>query len=290
MHPAPQPSVTVFGLGLMGRPMARVLATAGVAVQGWNRTPPASAPGPGVGIAADLATAARSDVCLLMLADSAAVDDLLGQLEPHLRSGQVVLDMGSSDPRRSVLHAARLAGRGIGWVDAPVSGGPEGARAGTLTIMAGGSVADVARVQPLLDALGGHVTRVGEAGAGHTAKVANQLIVGLVIEAVAEALALAERRGLDPRKLQQALAGGFADSRILQLHGTRMIERAYVPGGKVTTQLKDLELARALAGECGLSLPHVESCIARYQALVAHGDGGLDHSALHKLLTDGNGG
>lgn len=284
MRPANPPSVTVFGLGLMGRPMARVLAAAGFTVHGWNRTPPADSPDPRVAIAADLAGAAQAEVCLLMLADSTAVDELLTRLDPMLRPGQVVLDMGSSDPRRSVEHAARLAGRGIGWVDAPVSGGPEGARAGSLTIMAGGAVADVARVQPVLDALGGRVTRVGEAGAGHTAKVANQLIVGLVIEAVAEALALAERRGLDPRKLQQALAGGFADSRVLQLHGTRMIERAYVPGGKVTTQLKDLELARALAGECGLSLPHVESCIARYRALVAQGDGGLDHSALHKLF------
>jgi len=266
--------------------MARVLAKAGFHVLAWNRSPVRDAPGAGVPIAPDLAQAAASTVCLLMLSDSSAVDDLLARLDPHLRAGQVVLDMGSSDPRRSREHARRLAARGIGWVDAPVSGGPEGAKAGTLTIMAGGTVEDVATVMPVLDALGGHVTRVGEAGAGHTAKVINQLIVGLAIEAVAEAIALAESSGLDPRLLQRALAGGFADSRILQLHvhGTRMIERAYVPGGKVTTQLKDLELARALAAASGLSLPHVESCIARYRRLVDRGDGALDHSALHKLL------
>jgi len=157
-----------------------------------------------------------------------------------------VIDMGTSDPSRSRAHASRLTAKGIGWVDAPVSGGPEGAAKSSLAIMAGGSEPDFARARPILEKLG-RVVRVGEAGAGHTMKIVNQLIVGLTIEAVAEALTLAEKAGLDPRLVQKALAGGFADSKILQVHGSRMIARSYVPGGKVKTQLTDLLLARDLA-------------------------------------------
>jgi len=280
------PTVCVIGLGLMGRPMARVLHDAGFAVSGWNRSPVDDSVRGWLPLAAGLEAAAQADVCLLMLADSRAVDAVLAQLEPLLVPGRLVLDMGSSDPRRSRAHAERLKGRGVGWVDAPVSGGPEGARTGTLAIMAGGSAADFERVLPLLEALGAAVTRVGPAGAGHTAKAINQLIVGLTIEAVAEAIALAEGCGLDPSLLQRALSGGFADSKILQIHGTRMISRDYRPGGKVSTQLKDLTLARALADDCGVSLPHLDSTLARYQALADAGAADLDHSALAKLLQD----
>jgi 3-hydroxyisobutyrate dehydrogenase-like beta-hydroxyacid dehydrogenase len=280
------PSVCVIGLGLMGRPMARVLHDAGFSVSGWNRSPVDDAVREWLPLATGLEAAAQADVCLLMLAHSDAVDAVLAELEPLLVPGRLVLDMGSSDPRRSRAHAQRLTERGIGWVDAPVSGGPEGARTGTLAIMAGASEADFRTVLPLLEALGAAVTRVGPAGAGHTAKAINQLIVGLTIEAVAEAIALAEGCGLDPRLLQRALGGGFADSKILQIHGTRMIARDYRPGGKVSTQLKDLTLARALADDCGLSLPHLDSTLARYQSLVDAGAADLDHSALAKLLQD----
>lgn len=277
-------SVCVLGLGLMGRPMARTLAARGFQVRGWNRSPLPPELTAGIPLVPTLDEAARAGICLLMLADSDAVDAVLGRLEPHLRPGQLVLDMGSSDPSRSRVHAQRLAAAGIGWVDAPVSGGPEGTASGTLAIMAGGSEGDFARAKPLLDALGSSVVRVGGPGAGHTVKVVNQLIVGLVIEAVAEALTLAEKCGIDPRLVQQALRGGFADSRILQIHGTRMIERTYTPGGRARTQLKDLRLAEALAREAGVRLPHLESAIALYEALVARGEGDLDHSALHRLL------
>jgi 3-hydroxyisobutyrate dehydrogenase-like beta-hydroxyacid dehydrogenase len=219
-----------------------------------------------------------------MLADSAAVNAVLAQLEPHLRAGQIVLDMGSSHPAHSRVHAERLAAKGVGWVDAPVSGGPEGAAAGSLAIIVGGSEADFERVKPILAVLGSNVVRMGGPGAGHPAKVINQLIVGLTIEAVAETLTLAEKSGLNPVVLQQALQGGFADSRILQLHSTRMINRAYTPGGKVKTQLKDLRLAQELVDSARLQLPHLHSVIALYQKLTAQGDGELDHSALHKLL------
>ncbi len=277
-------SVSVCGLGLMGRPMARRLITAGFDVTGWNRSALPAGLTEGIPLCRDLAKAAQVDICLLMLADSDATDAVLGRLEPHLRGGRLVVDMGSSDPSRSQGHAARLAAKGIGWVDAPVSGGPEGARTGTLAIMAGGADRDFARAKPLLDALGGNVVHVGGPGAGHTVKVINQVIVGLTIEAVAEALTLAEKRGVDPRLVQQALKGGFADSRILQVHGARMIERAYTPGGRVTLQLKDLRHALALAAAASIRLPHLESATALYETLVARGDGDLDHSAVHKLL------
>ncbi|MGH2399634.1 MAG: NAD(P)-dependent oxidoreductase [bacterium] len=277
-------SVSVFGLGLMGRPIARTLAGKGFPVTGWNRSPLAADLIQGIPKAQLLEDAARSGVCLLILGDSDAVDAVLAQLQRHLRSGQLVLDMGTSDPARSKAHAARLAARGVGWVDAPVSGGPEGASAGTLAIMAGGTKDHVAQVKPILNALGGNVVHVGGAGAGHTAKIINQLVVGLTIEAVAEALVLADRSGLDPALVQQALRGGFADSKVMQIHGTRMIKRDYTPGGKARTQLKDLRMALRLAEAARLTLPHLTSVASRYQQLVDQGHGDLDHSAIHKLL------
>jgi 3-hydroxyisobutyrate dehydrogenase-like beta-hydroxyacid dehydrogenase len=268
----------------MGRPIARRLIAAGFAVRGWNRSPLAPPLVEGIPLCATLEEAADAEVCLLMLADSDATDAVLGNLEPHLRPGHLVLDMGSSDPERSRRHAARLAARGVGWVDAPVSGGPEGAAAGTLAIMTGGSEDNCARVQPLLEVLGSNVVRVGGPGTGHTMKIINQLIVGLTIEAVAEALTLAEKSGIQPALVQQALRGGFADSKILQIHGGRMIARAYVPGGRAVTQLKDLRMALKLALRAGVRLPHLESAVALYETLVARGGGDLDHSALHALL------
>lgn len=277
-------SICMLGLGLMGRPMARVLLAAGYQVRGWNRSPLLEELTEGIPLCGDLAEAAQTKVCLLMLADSHAVNTVLAQLEPHLSPGQLVMDMGTSNPPHSRAHAWRLAAKGIGWVDAPVSGGPEGAAAGSLAIMAGGTVADFIRVRPFLEMLGSNVVRVGGPGMGHTAKIINQLIVGLTIEAVAEALTLAEKCSLNPQLLQQALQGGFADSKILQIHGSRMIDRAYVPGAKAKTQLKDLRLALDLVASASAHLPHLESAIALYEELIAQGDGELDHSALHKLL------
>ncbi len=278
-------SVCVFGLGLMGRPIVRRLNATGFAVRGWNRSPLPPDLTEGIPLAATLKEAAQAEIALFMLADSMATDAVLTRVEPHLQAGRLLLDMGSSDPAHTREHAGRLAERGIGWVDAPVSGGPEGAATGTLAIMVGGTPADFERARPALEALGSNVVRVGEAGAGHTTKLINQVIVGLTIQAVAEALILAERSGLDPRLVQQALQGGFADSKILQLHGTRMIERRYVPGGKVATQLKDLRMARDVAASLGLNLPHLVGTTAMYETLLAQGDGALDASALHKLLS-----
>ena len=277
-------SISVLGLGMMGRPMVRTLQEAGCDVRGWNRSALPPDLTEGIPLCRTIKESARADVCLLMLLDSKAVDAVLEQLEPDLEAGQVVLDMSSSDPIRSADHARRLTAKGIGWIDAPVSGGPEGAADGTLAIMAGGAASDFETVKPVLDILGGNVVHVGGPGMGHVVKVINQVIVGLTIEAVAEGLTLAEKTGVDPRLVQQALKGGFADSKILQLHGSRMIRRSYVPGGKATIQLKDLNLARALADSADLRLPHVESLITFYEKLISQKDGDLDHSAIHKLL------
>ncbi len=277
-------SISVLGLGMMGRPMAHRLLEAGCDVRGWNRSTLSPDLTEGIPLCQTLQEAARADVCLMMLLDSTAVDAVIEQMEPYLEAGQVIMDMSSSDPTHSTIHAQRLVAKRIGWIDAPVSGGPEGAAAGTLAIMAGGETADFVRVKPVLDILGGNVVHVGQAGMGHVVKVINQVIVGLTIEAVAEALTLAEKSGVDPRLVQQALKGGFADSKILQLHGTRMIKRSYEPGGKSTIQLKDLRLARALAETAAVRLPHVESLITFYEKLIAQKDGELDHSAIHKLL------
>lgn len=274
--------VSILGLGLLGRPVARRLAAAGVDARGWNRSRLGPELAEGIPLCADLDEAAEAEISILLVSDSDAVDALLGQLEPKLRPGRLVVDMGTSEPARSIAHAERLAGKGIGWVDAPVSGGPEGATAGTLAIMAGGTESDVEWALPVLSPLG-NVVRVGGPGAGHTAKLVNQLICGLAIEAVAEGLTLAERAGLEPARVQEALTGGFADSKILHIHGSRMIARDYAPRGKARTQLKDLRLARGLARSLGLELPHLESATALYEVLVALGDGDLDHSAVHKL-------
>ncbi|MGB9737490.1 NAD(P)-dependent oxidoreductase [Chloroflexus sp.] len=279
-------TIALLGLGLMGRPMARTLLNAGWLVVGWNRSPLDPTLTAGIPLVSSLSEAAQAETIILMVSDAAAVDDVLTQIDPWLHAGHLVIDMGSSDPRHSQAHAAAFAARGIGWVDAPVSGGPEGAAHGTLAIMVGGTEADVSRAWPILNALG-RPTHVGPPGTGHTAKVINQLIVGLTIQAVAEAMVLAERYGLDLAVLRAALAGGFADSKVLQLHGARMAARQYIPGGKVTTQLKDLRMAAAMAATAGVELPHLADTIRRYETLVALGYGDLDHSALHMLLVEG---
>ncbi|MFQ5426134.1 MAG: NAD(P)-dependent oxidoreductase [Gaiellales bacterium] len=277
-----RPSVAVVGLGLMGRPAALRLMDEGFDVRGWRRSPPepdSTRPRR----CTSLADAAAADVVLLFLPDSNAVDEVLERLDPHLLAGSIVLDMGSSKPWRSRAHADRLAGRGVGWVDAPVSGGPQGARDGSLAIMAGGSDPDYRRVLPLLHALGPAPVRVGGPGAGHIAKLANQTIVAVLIESVAEALALSERAGVDPRLVQRAVRGGSADCRPLQTHGSRMIERDYEPRAHVRTLLKDLSTARELAERLELELPCAERTIELLEALVDRGDGELDIAALHAL-------
>ena len=274
--------VALLGLGLMGRPASRSLAGAGLTVLGWNRSPLEVTP-PGVALVTDIEAAAGASLVVLFLSDSDAVDAVLELAEPSLRAGQTVIDMGSSEPWRSVEHAKRLATRDIGWVDAPVSGGPEGAESGSLAIMVGGEEAHIEAARPVLEVLGANVTKIGGPGAGHTAKLANQAMVGVILEAVAEGLALAEQAGLDPALVSQAVRGGSADTRPLRAMGPRMIERDYAPRAHVSTMLKDLRMASELGTRVGLDLPCVERVIELAEELVERGDGELDISAIHRL-------
>ena len=274
--------VALLGLGLMGRAAGVRLAGAGFDVVGWNRTPLPDAV-EAIDIATDLEIVANAPLVVLFLADSDAVDAVLATIEPQLVAGQVVVDMGSSEPWRSTEHAARLRRADVGWVDAPVSGGPEGAEAGTLAILVGGQETHVATTMPLLEALGSNVTHLGAPGAGHTAKLVNQTMVGVILEAVAEGLALAERAGLDPARVSEAIQGGSADTRPLRAQGPRMIARNYSPQAHVRTMLKDLRMASELGSRVGVVLPCVERVIVLAEELVALGHGELDIGALHRL-------
>lgn len=276
--------VAFLGTGLMGGPMAANLAKAGYEVAVWNRTASktATAVAAGARTAETPAEAARDAYILFtMLTDGAAVTDLLfGQgVAQALPEGALVVDTSSIPPETARDHAARLRERGIGHLDAPVSGGPSGAENGTLAIMAGGSDADFDRGRPLLEVLGRPVL-VGPPGAGQTAKLANQVIVALAIGAVAEGLLLASKGGADPAKVREAMTGGFADSKILQIHGQRMLDRTFVPGGAASVHLKDLRTILDTAREQDLRLPLAETIAKLFEDLVARGGAGYDHSAV----------
>ena len=222
-----------------------------------------------------------------MASDTPAVEQIVGAddgIASGVAPGGLVIDMGTTAVEATREFARIIEGRGGQYVDAPVSGGEIGAKAGTLTIMAGGSQEAVARAMPCFEVMGASVTHVGNVGAGQIAKAANQVIVGLTIGAVAEALALAKRAGADPAKVREALQGGFASSRILEVHGRRMIDGAFTPGGKATTQRKDLQQALDLAASIGLALPATTLTRDLYDRLIASGGGDLDHSGLYKVI------
>lgn len=289
---APRPdlsgrTVGFIGLGLMGRPMARQLARAGAALVVHNRSrgPMDELAREGMTPADGPAAVARAaDTLILMLTDTPAVEAVVDALLEGLRPGALVADMGTTAVGATRRLAERVRKAGGDWVDAPVSGGTVAAEAAALTIMAGGSVDGFDRARPLFEVLGRRITHVGEVGAGQVAKTANQVIVGLTIGAVAEALALAKAAGADPAKVRDAIRGGFAESRILDLHGGRMVSGDFTPGARATVQLKDLTQAEALAEESGLALPAVSLCKELYEMLVESGDGGLDHAALYRLF------
>lgn len=278
------------GLGLMGRPMARHLFGAGADLAVWNRTPSVAEAfaRPGIHVCVSPAElAGRSDILVLMVADTAAVEQVLFAADGvagGLRPGALVIDMGTTAAMPTREFAARLAQQGVDYIDAPVSGGEIGAIDASLTIMAGGSAAAIARARPLFAVLGTHFTHVGGVGAGQVAKAANQIIVGLNIGAVAEALALVEAAGVDPAKVREALLGGFAASRILEVHGQRMIDRSFKPGARITTQYKDMRQACELGALLGQPLPAAELGRDLFHKLIEQGDGDLDHSALIRIL------
>jgi len=278
------------GLGLMGRPMALHLLAAGAELSVWNRTRSVAdrLARPGMHICDTPGELARrADTVVLMLADTHAVEQVLfgpQGLAEGLRAGALVIDMGTTAVVPTREFARRLAESAVEFVDAPVSGGEIGAIDANLTIMAGGPDGAIARARPLLTELGKQITHIGAVGAGQVAKAANQVIVGLNIGAVAEALALVEAAGVDPAKVREALLGGFAGSRVLEVHGQRMIEGTFAPGARITTQHKDMHQACELAALLGQPLPATELGRTLFQRAIDRGDGDLDHSALIRVL------
>lgn len=270
-----------IGLGVMGTPMAGHLQAAGHQLFLHTRSQPPQALVDGGATVCTRArgVAERADVVFLMLPDTPDVEQVLfGEygVASGLAAGKLVVDCSSIDPIATRGFAARIRDLGCGYVDAPVSGGEVGAKAASLSIMAGGTPQDFARAQPLLAQMGRNVTHVGGVGDGQVCKVANQIIVGLNIAAVAEALAFAARAGADPSRVRQALMGGFASSRVLEVHGERMLQRAFTPGFRIALHQKDLGLALQGARQLGMALPQT----ALLAQLMQVCDPGLDHSAL----------
>lgn len=285
--------LAVLGTGHMGFPMARRLAAAGHQVHAWNRSPDKAAPlaAQGATVHASLADAVQAaDLVISLLENGPVVTSVLFEqgAAAAMRAGTLFVDMASIKPAEAREHARRLAEHGVQHLDAPVSGGTVGAEAGTLAIMAGGDAADFERAAPVFAALG-RATHVGPHGAGQLAKLANQMIVGITIGAVAEALLLCEKGGADPAKVRQAIGGGFAESRILQLHGERMVARDFAPRGRMTVQLKDMRNALDTAQSMGFDAPITAALERLYADGVAHGDGELDHSGLFVELARRNG-
>ena len=279
-----------IGLGLMGKHMARNLHAAGAYVVIHNRSraivdelaaegmTPATSPS---------GVAKRSSVILLMLTNTPAVEAVLSGIDgvlDGLSDGDIVIDMSTTKVTTTRELAAAVRAKGAEYIDAPVSGGTTGAKAGTLNIMAGGTATAIECAQPIFDVLSSKLTHVGDVGSGQIAKVANQMIVGLNIGAVAEALTLAKKAGADLALVRQAIQGGFADSKILDVHGQRMIDDSFIAGAHSTTQRKDMDEAIELAQSLGLNLPATTLNRDLYDQMIEAGHGNLDHAALIKAI------
>ena len=275
----------------MGLPMSRRLVNAGYEVHAWNRTRAKAEQISGATVHDTPASAARQgDIVISMLETGAVVGDVLfgiGDAAQAIRSGALVIDMASIKPAEARDHAARLAARGIAHLDAPVSGGTVGAEQGSLVIMVGGKPADFERAAPVFKVFG-RATHVGPHGSGQLTKLANQMIVGISIGAVAEALLLASRGGADMAKVREAILGGFADSRILQVHGQRMVERDFAPRARMAVQLKDMRNALATASEIGFDAPITQLFEKLYAQGCEHGLTDLDHAGLFVELASRN--
>jgi 2-hydroxy-3-oxopropionate reductase len=277
------------GLGIMGRPMAMHLKDAGHEIHVPERASLAAEIRAAATVLPDArAVAQAAEVIVLMVPDTADVEAALfgpGSVAEGLSPGKLVIDMSSISPTATRGFAARIKEKGCDYLDAPVSGGEVGAKQASLTIMVGGTQAAFDRAKPLLEAMGKNITLVGEEnGAGQTCKVANQIVVALTIEAVAEALVFAAKAGADPAKVRQALMGGLATSRILELHGERMIKRTFDPGFRIKLHQKDLNLALQTGRDIGVALPNTASTQQLFSACVAAGGGDWDHSGLVRAL------
>lgn len=282
--------VAFLGTGLMGGLMCRNLVVSGVKVCAWNRSPD-KARSTGAHVSGSPQEAADgAEACIVMLSDGLACRDVLFEQGTAVRlvPGALLIVMSSISHPEAVEFASIAARMGLRWIDAPVSGGTPAAKEGTLSIMAGGAQADIEAARPLLSAMG-RTVHIGPAGAGALTKLINQITVASTIATVAEALILAEAGGADPARVREALMGGFAASRIMELHGQRMIERNFVPGGPARYQLKDTTAALQVARALGLELPVLNLAHQLFADLIAHGGGDLDHAALLLELRRRNG-
>lgn len=277
-----------IGLGIMGKPMALHLKAAGHAICAPDRASLTAELREALTILPDAAAVAQAaEVIILMVPDTPDVEAALfgaGGVAEGLAPGKLVIDMSSISPTATKTFAARVAEKGCEYLDAPVSGGEVGAKNASLTIMVGGSEAAFERARPIFESMGKNITLVGETGAGQTCKVANQIIVALTIEAVGEALVFASKAGADPAKVRQALMGGLATSRILELHGERMIKRSFAPGFRIELHQKDLNLALQAGKELGVALPNTASTAQLLAACAAMGGAADDHSGMVKAL------
>ena len=281
--------VGFIGLGIMGTPMAGHLIAASheVFLHSRSGVPDALVAAGGVACATAKEVAENADTIILMVPDTPHVEAVLfGEtgVASGLTAGKCVVDMSSISPLATKEFAAKINDLGCDYVDAPVSGGEVGAKAASLTIMCGGTEEAFARVRPLFDLMGKNITRVGGVGDGQICKVANQIIVALNIEAVGEALVFASKAGADPEKVRQALMGGFASSKVLEVHGERMVKRTFDPGFRIELHQKDLGLALSNARQMGVSLPNTATAQELFNACSALGGGGWDHSGIVRAL------
>lgn len=277
------------GLGIMGAPMASHLINAGhqLFVYTLGKMPEAVASSSATQCVSARGVAERADIIILMVPDTPDVEAALFSekgIAAGLTPGKVVVDMSSISPIATKTFAQKINALGCDYLDAPVSGGEVGAKNATLSIMVGGPDAAFERIKPLFELMGKNITLVGGNGDGQTAKVANQIIVALNIEAVAEALLFAARAGADPARVRQALMGGFASSKILEVHGERMVKRTFDPGFRIELHQKDLNLALSSARALGVSLPNTAMAQELFNSCVAHGGKAWDHSAMVKAL------
>jgi len=287
------PKLAFLGIGSMGLIMAGRLCKAGYELQVWNRTAEKTAPLTALGAKVyphASAAVADADIVIGMLENGAVVEDVLFAqgVAAAMKPGALFIDMASIKPREARDHAARLGALGVAHLDAPVSGGTGGAEQGTLVIMVGGKSAEFERAQPVFRVFG-RATHVGSHGAGQLTKLANQMIVGITIGAVAEALLFATKGGADMAKVKEAITGGFADSRILQVHGQRMVDRDFITHARLAIQLKDMRNALATAEEIGFEAPITALFEQLYAEGAEHGLGDLDHSGLFVELASRNG-
>jgi 2-hydroxy-3-oxopropionate reductase len=282
-------TVGFLGLGVMGAPMAGNLLAAGHEVVAWNRSPAPLAKlveAGARGAESPAAVAGEADIVISIVSDDAALREVLGGPEGAIasaRAGSLVVDMSTVSPALARELAAEASARGVGFLDAPVSGGDVGARDGTLSIMVGGAAEDVERARPLFEVLGSRVTHVGDAGAGQVAKACNQVLVAVIFGGLVEALVLGSKLGVDPARILDAVGGGMAANRIMEVRRDNFLDHDFAPGFKVDLHHKDLEIALGASGEVDAPLPLTAEVQQMFRQLRAAGHGAEDDSALLRV-------